>query len=154
VFQPDKRFDLTVVFRPAGEPSGHVCDNCLADMMMAAVESFSDSPVIASYRSAFHTASERDAFREECDRLRAEKVELIKRLNRADDTIVSLEQKLVAANEQVSLQETLARNAAAAAEATLRRADAAREQQEIDTKYDPDYVAAVAAREKKRAGGR
>jgi hypothetical protein len=153
-FTVDLAVNVEVTMRAAENSSEqpHICENCLAELLMASVETFKNSKVVTSYHTAFRTATDLDQALGELEILRNEKIDLLKRAVKADDAVNDLEKKLLKAREESKLLQEQARKAKSDAEARIRQSEAQLRQRQIDEQNDPDYVAAVHRRERIRSG--
>jgi hypothetical protein len=153
IFTTDEAIQLEVIARsPQKAFQTHICDNCLADLMIAAVETFQHTKTVASYHAAITTAAALEHAQGDIVQLQNDKADLIKRASKAVDEVRDLEVKLVKANEQVVLLTDEARKAKVDASKFIKTKEAEIRQRIEDEKNDPEYVQAVERRERIRSG--
>jgi hypothetical protein len=152
VFSTDDVIHIEVIAKSAEKSvQPHICDNCLADLMIASVETFQHTKTVASYHAAITTAAALENAQAEIAQLNADKSDLIKRAAKATDDIRALEVKLLRANEQAELMTVEARKAKAEADKFIRKKEAEIRQRIEDEKNEPEYIAAVERRERIRS---
>ena len=65
-FEVDNTIHLEVIARSTDKLlQPHICDGCLAELLMASVETFETSKVVTSFHTAFRTAADLDSAKEE-----------------------------------------------------------------------------------------
>ena len=148
---PHDPIQLEVIARAPNHQQAHLCENCLAELLMASVETFKNSKVVTSYHSAFRTATELDQTLQELKDIKTERDDLLRRAIKADDTVVDLNKKLIRLEEQVELLARAADKAKADAQAEVKKRVAEIRQRVEDEKSAPEYVAAVERRERIRS---
>jgi hypothetical protein len=152
VFSTDDTIHIEVIAKSADKSAQpHICDNCLADLMIASVETFQHTKTVASYHAAITTAAALENAQTEIAQLNADKSDLIKRAAKATDDIRELEVKLLRANEQAELMTVEARKAKVEADKFIRKKEAEIRQRIEDEKNEPEYIAAVERRERIRS---
>jgi hypothetical protein len=153
LFESEEPVLLEVIARSKEDISVHICDGCLAELLMSAVETFPNTKTAVTYHSSLKDAQERDALLEEVEALKADKAKLISESIKADEKASVLEKKLHIANEQLDVQIKLAQKAKVDAEAHIRKTTAELRQRAEDEKNDPEYIERVSRRERMRSAG-
>jgi hypothetical protein len=144
----------------------HLCEDCLAELMLDAVVSLADSPTAKDYASTLERAAQTSKAFAAVERTAAECEGLKEKLQEARTQATAagqysgwlkergeLHQKIEALEAARDLALTRAAQAEKNAAEVAKRAQAAQVQGAVDAK-DEGYVASVAAREARRASGR
>ena len=158
---------IVVAVTPSPQAPMHLCEDCLAELMVDAVLSLEDTPTARDLIETKNRAADCSRAYALVERTTAEREELNHKLAeaRSQTTIASrydgwsseraeLLKRIEAIEAARDVALTRASQAEAKAADVVRKAAAAATQAKADEKGDPEYVASVAAREAKRASGR
>ena len=150
--------DVTLTVGGARKPDHHVCIECLANLLGAALKSLPGTAAATEIREAMAAFNQKSV---EKRRIAQRETELAEREAAVAERTAECERETAAAKQQakhdaerIALLSTQLRTLQAQGSLKQRQAAAQAAQEEIDRRDSPEYVAAVQTRETRRAQGK
>ena len=149
--------EVRLLYNSQITPDHHICGECMPVLLLEAAKMFPESLIMKHVNAALIGSQDYNAAKRELikrsEALTKKEQEIEATLEAALKKEKALKERATMDAERIAVLETQVQNIKATAELKIKQVLAAKKQEEIDSKENPDYVSNVKRREFLRAGG-